>query len=393
MRERELHMESFKIEIPESDLDDLRSRLAATRWPSEISGAGWDRGVPLDYLKELAEYWRTSFDWRAAEARINRFPQYVTEIDGQRIHFIHVRSPEPDAVPVVMTHGWPGSIAEFLDVIEPLTDPRAHGGDPATAVHLVVPSLPGYGFSGPVTEPGWNMVRTASAWAQLMASLGYDSYVTQGGDFGAFLSLTLAGVDFQHVRAAHVNLLVTPPNGDPTELAELTGEEQARLGALMRYVTELTGYMKVQATRPQTLSYALTDSPVGQLAWIIEKFKEWTDSDKVPEDAVDRDLLLTNASIYWHTGTAASSANFYYEVADTLPTAPTPPPAMPPLPTPLGVAVYPRELTPPIRRFADRGFPNIIHWREYDRGGHFAALEEPDLFVADLREFIQALPR
>jgi len=384
-------MRTFRIEIPQASLDDLQRRLAATRWPSELPGVGWERGVPLDYLKELAEYWRTSYDWRAAEAKLNGFPQFITEIDGTDVHFLHVRSPEPDAVPMILTHGWPGSVVEFLDVIGPLTDPRAHGGNPADAFHLVIPSMPGFGFSGATCETGWNVFRIASAWAELMRRLGYDSYIPQGGDLGAWVSLTLAGVDFGHVRGAHVNFLVTPPSGDPAEIAGLSETDLGRLGQMVKFINEGSGYMKIQSTRPQTLSYALTDSPVGQLAWIVEKFWEWSDSAKAPEDAVDRDQMLTNVMMYWLTSTGGSSANFYFEIADILPTAPTPPSPPPPLPVPLGVAVYAHDASLPIRQFADRQFPNIVHWSEYDRGGHFAAMEQPDTFVRDLREFARTL--
>ncbi len=384
-------MRPFRIEIPDADLDELRRRLAATRWPAELPGNSWGRGVPLDYLKELAEYWRTSYDWRSAEAELNKYPQFITEIDGTDVHFLHVRSAEPDATPVILTHGWPGSIAEFTGIIGPLTDPRAHGGNPADAFHLVIPSIPGYGFSGPLREPGWDMVRIARAWAELMHRLGYDSYVPQGGDLGAWISLTLAGVDAAHIRGAHVNFLVTPPPEDPAEMAGLDESDLARLGLLARFVSDGSGYMRIQSTRPRTLSYGLTDSPVGQLAWVVEKFWEWTDSAKVPEDAVNRDQMLTNVMIYWLTATAGSAANLYYEVADLLPTAATPPGPQPPLPVPLGVAVYPQDAALPIRQFADLQFPNIVHWREYDRGGHFAAMEQPDVFVTDLRAFVRAL--
>jgi pimeloyl-ACP methyl ester carboxylesterase len=384
-------MRPFRIEIPDAALDDLRQRLAATRWPADDPGAGWDRGVPLDYLKELAEHWRTRYDWRAVETELNRLPQFVTEIDGANLHYVHVRSPEPDAVPMLLMHGWPGSFVEFLDVIGPLTDPRSHGGDPTDAYHLVIPTLPGFGFSGPTPDSGWTIARIAGAFAELMRRLGYDSYVPQGGDIGAWIALTLAGLDAAHVRAAHVNFLVTPPTGDPDELGTLAESDLGRLGLLARFIGEGSGYMKLQATRPRTLSYGLTDSPVGQLAWIAEKFFEWSDSAKSPEDAVDRDRMLTDVSIFWFTATAGSSANFYFDNADILPTAPTPPPVPPPLPVPLGVAVYPADSAQPIRQFADRQYPNIIHWNELERGGHFAALEQPCLFVADLRRFAQTL--
>jgi epoxide hydrolase len=384
-------MNSFRIDIPQADLDDLKRRLAATRWPPDLHGTDWNRGVPLAYLKELAEYWRTSYDWRTAEAQLNTFPQFTTEIDGANVHFLHVASPEPGAVPLLITHGWPGSFVEFLDVIGPLTNPREHGGDSADAFHVVIPTIPGFGFSGPTPVPGWDMVRVVSAWAELMRRLGYDSYIPQGGDLGAWISLALAGLDPVHVRAAHVNFLATPPSGDPSEMASLSPSDLGRLEQMGRFVNDGAGYMKLQATRPQTLAYSLNDSPVGQLSWIVEKFYEWSDSVKAPEDAVDRDRLLTNVMIYWLTATGGSSANYYYENADILPTASTPPPPQPPLELPVGVAVYPGDATKPIRSFAERQFTNIIHWHELDRGGHFAAMEQPALFVADLREFKRSL--
>src|SRR5262249_46034149 len=264
------------------------------------------------------------------------------------------RSPEPAARPLILTHGWPGSVAEFLNVIGPLSDPGAHGGDPADAFHLVIPSVPGYGFSGPVAEAGWDLTRVAPAVAELMHRLGYPRYITEGGDFGALASLALAAVDHDHVAGAHVNFLLTAPSGDPAELDQLTESDRARLQRLSRFIQDQSGYMKLQSTRPQTLAYALTDSPVGQLAWIIEKFKEWTDSDKLPEHAADRARLRTNATISWLPATAGPSAQLYYEAADFLPTAPTPP-SLPPLPVPLGVAVYPHDIVLPIRRLADRG--------------------------------------
>src|SRR5262245_13659830 len=339
----DFRMKPFRIDIPQDQLDDLQRRLAHTRWPDELPAVGWSRGVPLTYLKELAEYWRISYDWRAAEARLNRFSQSATLIDGANVHFLHVRSPEPDALPLLLTHGWPGSVAEFLEVIGPLPDPQAHGGDRADAFHLVIPSIPGYGFSGPIRETGWNFSRIANAWAELMKRLGYARYAAQGGDVGALISLSLAGIHPEQVVGVHVNMLVTPPDGDPSELPDLSETDQARLGRMAHFVAELSGYMKLQSTRPQTLSYGLTDSPAGQLAWIVEKFREWTDSAKVPEDAVDRDLLLTNVSIYCLTATAGSSAQLYVETAAMLPTAAVRPPAPPPLSVPLGVAVFPHD--------------------------------------------------
>lgn len=380
-------MHPFRIEIPQADLDDLRRRLADTRWPDALPDVGWDRGVPPAYLMELADYWRTEFDWRAAEAKLNAYPQFTTEIDGATVHFAHIESPEPDATPLVLTHGWPGSIADFLDVIGPLTDPRAHGGDPKDAFHLVIPSIPGFGFSTPLREPGWNARRVAKAWAELMRRLGYSSYSVQGGDAGSVISLELGRLDPEHVVGVHVNMLLTFPSGAPEEMAGLSEADLVRLGRLEYFDSDLSGYMKLQSTRPQTLAYGLTDSPVGQLAWIVEKFREWTDSEKVPEDAVDRDYMLTTVSIYWLTATAGSSAQHYYEGVADLRGGNTPTP----ITVPVGVAVFPRDILPPIRRIADRDIPTITHWTEHDRGGHFAAVEQPALLVADIRTFFRSL--
>ncbi|WP_020670874.1 epoxide hydrolase family protein [Amycolatopsis nigrescens] len=383
-------MQPFRIEIPEADLVDLRRRLADTRWPVDPPGEPWRRGVPTSYLQELVEYWRTTFDWRAAEAELNRYPQFVTEIDGTNVHFLHVRSPEPDATPLLLTHGWPGSVAEFLDVIGPLSDPRAHGGDPADAFHLVIPSLPGFGFSGAVPDTGWTALRVAGAWAELMRRLGYDRYLAQGGDIGSGVSIDLGRIDQEHVAGVHVNMLMTFPSGDPGELTGLTGSEQDRLARMARFDSELSGYMKLQATRPQTLSFGLTDSPVGQLAWIAEKFRDWTGAAKVPEDAVDRDRMLTIVTIYWLTRTAGSSAAIYFEDAgklDDITSGVRPAPST----VPLGVAVFPDDIFLPLRRLAERDHGNIVHWSELDRGGHFPALEQPEQLVADIRAFAAGL--
>jgi pimeloyl-ACP methyl ester carboxylesterase len=382
-------MHPYRTAIPQADLDDLRARITATRWPAALGDDRWDRGVPVAYLRELADYWSTSYDWRAAEAEINQYPQWMTEIDGTNVHFLHVRSPETDARPLLMSHGWPGSFVEFLDVIGPLTDPARHGGDPADAFHLVIPTLPGFGFSGRA-EPGWNTGRIARAWAELMSRLGYDRYIAQGGDAGAVISLQLALMDPDHMAGVHVNMLMTFPSGNPAELADLTETDQARLGKMAKFDDELSGYMKLQATRPQTLAYGLTDSPVGQLAWITEKFKEWTDSEKTPEGAVDRDRLLTLVSIYWLTATAGTSGALYYEDAPQL-KAMLSGALPPPVQVPAGVAVFPADIFLPLRRLAERDLANIVHWSEFDRGGHFAAMEEPDLFVADLRAFSRKL--
>jgi pimeloyl-ACP methyl ester carboxylesterase len=373
----------FRIDIPQADLDDLADRLSRVRLPDELPGSGWELGVPNGYLAELVEYWRTGYDWRAVERRLNEFPQFTTTIDGQNVHFLHVRSPEADATPLLITHGWPGSFVEFLDVIGPLTDPVAHGGDPADAFHLVIPSIPGFGFSGPTTQRGWHVNRVARAWAELMARLGYQRYGAQGGDWGSGISQELGRVDAEHLIGVHVNYLMTFPTGRPGELDGLTEDDKARLGGYDRFQKELGGYMAIQSTRPQSLAFGLADSPAGQLAWIVEKFKEWTDSRDRPEDAVDRDVILTNVMLYWLTNTSASSARFYYEFANTH--------GYPqPSEVPLGVAVFPHDVVLPIRALAERG-NNIAHWTEFDRGGHFAALEQPELLTADIRAFFRGL--
>jgi epoxide hydrolase len=373
----------YRIDIPQGDLDDLRERLVRTRWPDELPGVGWDLGVPLGYLKGLAEYWATTYDWRVQEAALNKFAQFTTLIDDQNVHFLHVRSTEPEALPLLITHGWPGSIAEFLDIIDPLVNPVAHGGDPADAFHVIAPSIPGFGFSGPTHETGWDTVRIAHAWVELMSRLGYERFGAQGGDTGAMVSPQLGQIDPGHVIGIHVNSLVTFPSGQTDELNDLSDGDQKRLELMQRWQNELSGYAILQSTRPQTLAYALTDSPVGQLAWIVEKFKDWTDPGaELPEDAVDRDRLLTDVSIYWLTATAGSSARLYYEGAKSWGQA-TESSGIP-----TGVAVFPMDVT--IRPIAEREH-NIVHWTEFDRGGHFAAMETPDLLVADVRDFFRPL--
>jgi pimeloyl-ACP methyl ester carboxylesterase len=375
----------YRLEVAEEALDDLRDRLARTRWPVQLPGAEWSRGVPVAYLKDLVAYWADGYDWRAQEQRLNAFPQFVTEIDGQDIHFLHVRSPEPEATPLVLSHGWPGSVVEFLDVIGPLTDPRSHGGDPADAFHVVIPSIPGFGLSGPTSDEGWDSRRTASAYAELMRRLGYERYGAQGGDYGAFIAPDLGRVDPDRVIGVHVNAATFGfiPYGPVSEdeQAGMSDVEKERLARLDNYQAEMNGYFQVQATRPQTLSYALADSPVGQLAWIVEKFKEWTDGDGLPEDAVDRDHMLTNVMLYWLTNTAGTSANLYYESmhAGNWPT---------PSQVPTGVATFAQDVS--IRAYAEQG-NNIVHWSDFERGGHFAAMEVPDLFVGDVRTFFRTV--
>jgi pimeloyl-ACP methyl ester carboxylesterase len=390
-------IQPFRVEVPQADLDDLRDRLGRTRWPGELPGAGWSRGVPLGYLKDLAEYWRDGYDWRKQEARLNQLPQFVTVVDGQPIHFLHVRSPESDALPLVVTHGYPSSVVEFLDLVGPLTDPRAHGGDPADAFHLVAPSLPGFGFSTPIQGAGWgNLFRVAGAFGELMARLGYDRYGAQGGDIGAGVSGMLGMLHPDRVTAVHLNGPVPAfPFGPPIDPQGLSEADEARARRFNQFQADGLGYLQLQATRPQTLAYSLNDSPVAQLAWIVEKFKEWTDpAAELPEEAVDRDRLLTNISIYWFTGSGASAANFLYEgmqafrefVAQAGAEGGGGHAGAAPAGPPTGVAVFAADNS--IRSLLEPT-ASIVHWSEFDRGGHFAAMEAPDLLVDDVRGFFR----
>ena len=387
----------FRVEVPQADLDDLRERLARTRFPDEIPGVGWSRGVPLGYLKRLTEYWQNGYDWRRWEARLNEFPQFTTTIDGQTIHFLHVRSPEPDALPLILTHGWPSSPVEFLKVSGPLADPHVLGANPTDAFHLVIPSLPGYGFSTPVRETGWgNLFRVAQTWAELMSRLGYERYAVQGTDVGAGVAGMLAMVDPERVVGTHLTgTAAAMPFGPSVDLHGLSGADKARGERFNEFQTDGLGYLHVQATRPQTLAYSLNDSPVGQLAWIVEKFQEWTDPDaKLPEDAVDRDQMLTNVSIFWFTGSGASSAHATYDgmqawremaarqaqEVGTHESERSGPPT--------GVAVFAADTT--IRSLMDPS-GEIEHWTEFDRGGHFPAMEAPNLLAEDIRAFFRKL--
>ena len=376
-------IDKFVIAIPQPELDDLGDRLRRVRWPSERRIASWERGAPVDYIKRLVTYWLESYDWRIWEAKLNEFPQFTTRIDGQAIHFLHVRSSEPSAVPLIITHGWPGSIVEFMKIIGPLTDPRAYGSDPDAAFHVVAPSVPGFGFSTPLEETGWNHERIARAWAELMRRLGYDRYGTQGGDTGSIVSPLVARIAPERVIGVHINGGLEFAAADAAGAEPLTASEQRRISAGEHLRQEGTGYAAIQSTRPQTLAYALSDSPVGQLAWIIDKFNDWTDpSQTLPEDAVDLDQLLTNITLYWLTNSAGSSAQLYFEVRSEgragfqksdVPTA---------------FAIFPTD--PAVRRIAEQEH-NIVRWSEFTRGGHFAAMEVPDLLVADIRSFFRAL--
>ncbi|MEC5179519.1 epoxide hydrolase family protein [Arthrobacter sp. CG_A4] len=376
----------FRIEVPQSELEDLAQRLSRTRFPAPLPGDGWDTGVPVAYLRELVHYWSTGYDWRAQESTLNRHPQFTTEIFGQNIHFLHVRSPEPDAMPLLLTHGWPGSFVEFLDVIGPLTNPVAHGGNAADAFHLVIPSLPGFGFSAPVTDAGWNTTRIAAAWTELMQRLDYERFGVQGGDIGAGVSAAIARLAPGRVTGVHVNgSLGTPLHGpDQAEQETLTDLERDRVARVEAFMAEEFGYISIQSTRPQTLATALTDSPVGQLAWIVDKFREWSHPrTTLPDLVIGRDRLLTNVMIYWLTATAGSSAYVGYAQASAW-GEPKEPSGVP-----TGVIMFAHDVG--IRRYAETE-NTITRWTDVeDRGGHFAALEEPELLTGDIRAFFHAL--
>jgi pimeloyl-ACP methyl ester carboxylesterase len=368
----------FRIEIPDAALDDLRDRLARTRWPERETVEDWSQGIPLAYVQELCEYWSTGYDWRATEARLNEIPQFKTEIEGLGIHFLHARSPDENALPLILTHGWPGSVVEFAKVIEPLTNPR----DSEQAFHVVAPSLPGYGFSDKPAHPGWGTRTIAAAWAELMNRLGYSRYGAHGGDWGSTITMHLAARAPEHVAGIHLTMPVVPP-AVFGELGELTESEQAVLARFAEYQQSGSGYSKQQSTRPQTLGYGLVDSPAGQCAWIVEKFWAWTDCDGHPENVLSKDELLDNVMLYWLPAAGASSARLYWEsFRDT---------DLPKVSLPTACSSFPKEIIRIPRRAAERHFSDLREWCEHDRGGHFAALEQPDAVVEDLRSFFGAL--
>ncbi|MEV7551330.1 epoxide hydrolase family protein [Amycolatopsis sp. NPDC089917] len=375
----------FTVDVPQSELDDLADRLARVRWANELPAdqvtdgvqrgpvtPGWEYGVPLDYVQRLVAYWRDGYDWREWEAKLNQYPQFTTEIDGQNVHFLHVRSPEPDATPLILTHGWPNSVFEYLDLIDRLTDPKAHGGDAADAFHVVIPSLPGFGFSGATREKGWNRYRTARAWAELMRRLGYERYGTHGNDAGSFVAPEMGRADAEHVIGVHVTQLFSFPSGDPAEFEGMTEKELEYMQFLQTFNDDMSGYAKLQESAPQNLAHALADSPTGQLAWSAQLLSGTSD-----------DHVLTNATLYWLTNTAASAARFYYEDKHSEhPAEPTT--------APTGLASFAYDFRP-LRRFADRDHTNIVSWREFDRGSHWATQDAPDLLLGDIRDFFRKL--
>jgi pimeloyl-ACP methyl ester carboxylesterase len=381
-------IQPFRTDIAEQELDDLRARLRRTRWPERETVGDWSQGVPLAYLQDLCRYWAEDYDWRATERRLNELPQFRTTIDALSLHFLHIRSPHAGALPLVVTHGWPGSIIEFLKVVGPLTDPPRYGGDASDAFHVVCPSLPGYGFSSKPSRPGWGIERIADAWATLMVRLGYTEYGAQGSDWGTSISACLAQRDPEHVIGIHLTPPLAPP--DPETLDDLTERERAALASLEHSAVWDAGYSQEHATRPQTIGYALVDSPAALCAWIIEKFQAWTDNNGDLESVLTRNELLDNLMLYWLPRAGASSARLYWQsmrqvnewisgaVNDSV-TAPT------------GCSIFPKELQRPSRRWAEKRFLDIRYWHEPGRGGHFAAFEQPDLFVGEVRAFFRLL--
>jgi pimeloyl-ACP methyl ester carboxylesterase len=365
----------FHIAVPQADLDDLTRRLDLTRWPVRETVEDQSQGAQLDRIKALVDYWRHRYDWRRLEARLNQYPQFKTEIDGLGIHFLHVRSRHADALPLIMTHGWPGSIVEFLDTIDPLVNPTAHGGRPEDAFHVVLPSIPGYGFSDKPTTPGWNRTRIARAWDVLMKRLGYERYVAQGGDWGSVITTEMGRQKPSSLAAIHINLPFVVPNPLP---ANLSAEETATLAQIKRFADDGSGYFAIQSTHPETLGFALADSPAGQAAWIYEKFASWTDSQGKPENVLSYDQMLDDIMFYWVTNSGTSSAWMYAEHRDLTFNAVH-------LDLPVAVTVFPGEIFTPPKEWAERAYSHMIYWNRAARGGHFAAFEQPTIFVSEVR--------
>ncbi|HVC48199.1 MAG TPA: epoxide hydrolase [Terracidiphilus sp.] len=370
----------FSFHAPQSALDDLNVRLSHTRFPEPETGAGWSEGVPLSELRALVEYWRTRYDWRRCESALNSLSQYRTTIDGLAIHFLHVRSPHPSALPLIITHGWPGSIIEFLGIIEPLTNPTAHGGRAEDAFHVVAPSLPGFAFSDKPVQRGWTVDRIAEAWSDLMRRLGYSRYVAQGGDWGAWVTTRLAQQRPAGLVGVHLNLPLVVPG--PILSKNLPTVEQRAAESIRRFQTEDSGYFEEQATKPQTIGYALTDSPAGQAAWLYEQFHAHTD----PKSGLSLDQILDDITLYWLTVTAASSARIYFENANLGTNGGI-------IDLPVGCSIFPHEIYQAPRGWAEACYPHLIYWHELDRGGHFAAFEQPMLFTEELRACFRLLRR
>ena len=373
-------IKKFNIEIPQSKLDDLQQRLTLTRWPEKETPDDWTQGIPLSYMKEIHDYWLNDYDWRKHEKEINKFPQFLTTINELDVHFIHFKSPHKNAKPLIITHGWPGSVVEFFKVIERLADPKIDGSNSEIAFDIITPSLPGFGFSGKPKKPGFGVEKIADTFSKLMQTLGYEKYFAQGGDWGAAVTTAL-GTQDSNCEAIHLNMAVVSP--DMETMNDLTEFEQQALAGFQFYQEWDSGYSKQQSTRPQTLGYGLTDSPIGQAAWILEKFFQWTDCDGHPENAVSRDELLTNVMFYWLTETAASSARLYWESFGDFNGGE--------VKTPTGVSIYPKEIFKASERWLKKRYTDLRYYNVLDSGGHFAALEKPDLYVNEIRSFFSSL--
>lgn len=380
-----MSIEPFEASIPDAALEDVVERLSRTRWPETLSDAGWGYGADLDMVKAYAEHWRTSFDWRSVEAKFNAFEQGVVVAEGERIHFVHARSPEPDATPLLITHGWPGSVVEFLEIIEPLRDPVAHGGAAEDAYHVVCPHIPGYGFSGPTRTPGFHVDRAAAAIAGLMQQLGYDRYLAQGGDWGAVITRRLAEAHAEHVIGAHFNMLFALPTDmtSPDVWEGVTPKELEAFSRASTAVADGTGYSAIQGTKPQTLAFGMHDSPVALLAWQLEKFESWSDASL--EDAFTKDQVLANVALYWFTETAHSASRLYCESMRAGNYAADPWNGR--VDVPVGYCRYPGEMLQTPRVWAEKRYTDIVHWTEAPSGGHFAAFENPGFFLEDVRAF------
>ncbi|RZT94856.1 microsomal epoxide hydrolase [Advenella incenata] len=378
-----MKVESFVVNVDQRELDDLRRRLSLTRWPQPIDGEGWSSGTDISYLRDLCTYWETEYDWRRTEANLNRWPQFTTTVDGQRIHFLHARSPVSDARPLMLLHGWPSSVLEFGKVVARLTDPAAYGGDPADAFHVVVPSLPGYAWSGPITQPGWDVSRIANAMTVVMEHLGYGTYGLMGGDWGSLVASRMALATPERISGLYLTLVTVPPTGADDDS---TPEETLLAEEFRQYVATETGYIAIQATKPQSLAFGLTDSPAGLAGWIVEKFHAWTDCGGQLESALTREEILGNITAYWLTGTAGSSMRLYRESV----LAGSASPVSKYVDVPTGVAVFPKEPYRVSRRQAERLY-RVVRWTEFARGGHFPALEQPECFVTDIRAFFREL--
>jgi len=374
-------IQPFNLSVPQARLDDLRERLSRTRWPEPETVDDWSQGVPIKAMRALVDYWRDGYDWRRCEAQLNGWTQFKTEIDGLGIHFLHIKSPEANALPMIMTHGWPGSVIEFNKVIGPLSDPVAHGGKASDAFHLVIPSLPGYGFSDKPSRTGWNVERTGQAWIRLMQRLGYGAHwAAEGGDWGAGVTAALAQGKPAGLVGIHMNVAFLRP---PIEEGNFTAEEQAILADMKHYTDWLSGYAVEQSTRPQTIGYSLVDSPVGQASWIYEKFYDWTDHQGSPETVLTQDEMLDNIMLYWLSEAGASSARMYWESLTRLPHGVVDVPA--------GISIFPREMFRASRRWTERFYPQLVHFNILEKGGHFAAFEQPEIFVDEVRQTFATL--